>query len=228
MGVLLASASAQNITVASDTSINLGGGVNFAFMMFFILGDGNHSPFFLDKTSAGPNRGFNMFFVVSQNIVYVDLWGTGGVSTYYASATITPGLLYHIAFVYDGIDTKIYFNGVGQTTTATGSNLPGDSTLSLYLGRSGILYGNNILHRFNGSMADIRIYKGQTWDTASTIKTIFESRGKDNITHGLSLRIAGSGGVEGSVVSSLADISGKSNSISLDNSPIYTALPLNI
>ena len=75
-------------------------------------------------------------------------WGSGD---YTFSNTINPGTWYIMTFVYDGLDTKIYKNGVFLSSTPKTLNTSGTT---FWLGS--VLGGTQ--NYFNGFMDDLQIY----------------------------------------------------------------------
>jgi len=78
-------------------------------------------------------------------------WSDGAWHTVDSAATLTNGVWYHIALVYDGAIAKLYINGAVDANTASFSAYGGFSPVDITIGRDGA----GGVELFNGSIDEI-------------------------------------------------------------------------
>jgi hypothetical protein len=142
--------------------------------------------------------------------------GTGSITTTTTTAA-TVATWFHLACVYDGIDGRMYFNGVQDgTPVALAGTLFGTTAFLNVARRSG--GGGN----YDGMLDDVRIYSRAL--TPNEIATIHGGRGRDSITHGLVARYLlreSASGVAAAGVGSVKDLSANSLHLNPSASPVY-------
>lgn len=106
--------------------------------------------------------------------------GSNAVAT--ATTNLVVGTWYHIVGTYDGVDVKIYVNGVEEGSTARTGNL----TSTTAPVRIGVGSGATSEEPTDGTVDDIRIYDRGL--SPEEILTIFASEGVDGIIQNLQAR----------------------------------------
>ena len=118
--------------------------------------------------SFGASKGWN--FSVTSNTLEFNVYDNGSGTYKAASGIATSSLLnswHYIVGTFDGINAKLYYDGILQTTSAafSGSSLSYDSTDTLFIGAKS--NGETAASPyFSGKLADIRIYATAISDTA--------------------------------------------------------------
>lgn len=88
--------------------------------------------------------------------------GTNAFTDFYSTTSVTDGNWHHVAATYDGINAKIYIDGILENQLGGTANL-NNSTYSVSIGENLQMLGRY----FTGNMDDIRI-----WNTARTVTQI--------------------------------------------------------
>jgi hypothetical protein len=155
------------------------------------------------------------------------VWTSGYLSEYndsfgfqsFSSIPCNDGNDHHIAIVNTGSALKGYIDGV-LTQTIVVSGLPSaGSGQTIRIARD----SNASPSRwYNGKLWDMRIYKN-TALTDEQIKTIYESRGSDNITTGNVMRLLMNGESGTTETGTVLDLSKSGNNGSSVGSPTYNA-----
>ena len=100
------------------------------------------------RISAGGDKGW-WFGVDSANKLNMFCAGVGVATT---TQTLTTGVWYHVAGVYDGATVKAYINAVPASIAGTGNI--GNPTTSMYVGAN----SNNTAERFPGTIDDLAFF----------------------------------------------------------------------
>jgi Concanavalin A-like lectin/glucanases superfamily len=74
----------------------------------------------------------------------------------------TPGVWTHVAIINNSNSFSVYYNGVAQTVTGSGSYILADTGYNLYLGTRG---SGNFGQYFNGKLGSVRISKSIVYTT---------------------------------------------------------------
>lgn len=139
-------------------------------------------------------------------------WGAGGGTD--ITFTLSVGTLYHMAQTWN-LSTafgELYVDGASEATDATDYNDSSAGTPDMF-SRS----GNNA---FEADLHDIRIYNRVL--SAAEVLTIYNSRGKDSIVHGMIHRWVLDEGADGSTFAGTApgkDRAQNQNNYEPDTSP---------
>tara|TARA_R100001230_G_C5649435_1_gene154743 strand:+ start:98 stop:817 length:720 start_codon:yes stop_codon:yes gene_type:complete len=140
------------------------------------------------------------------------------------------GKWHHFLVVMDGIDNRIYVDGVKQTLSFThGSTSTSNAFITtntfnnVAIGRR--FYTGSPLY-MSGSLFDTRIYTSSLDDKKA--KNIYGGRGRDGIVKGLKARYRLDGGPSGSIITSAKDISKNSYDGNPVNDPVYEASPFKV
>ena len=88
--------------------------------------------------------------------------GTSAFTDFYSTTSVTDGSWHHIAVTYDGVNAKIYVDGVLESQLAGTANI-NNSSYSVSIGENLQMTGRY----YTGNMDDIRI-----WNTARTVTQI--------------------------------------------------------
>lgn len=161
-------------------------------------------------------------------------WGSGSNDVAYMSSSgsswdiVNAGAMgaqsvgswVHLALTRSGSTFTSYKDAVSAGSWSSG--------LSVLAGSAGVEIGRaQTSYYFNGAIADFRLYKGTALSVAF-LKCIYESRGRDNITTNLVLRMNLDERPDATTVTTgtLRDISPKSHTISsVVATPTYEAAP---
>ncbi|MEA2689256.1 MAG: hypothetical protein QOD51_1863, partial [Candidatus Eremiobacteraeota bacterium] len=112
---------------------------------------------FIDLVSYGSQTGQGYALQLTpSNTVSWYMTTTGGSSYAPGSTVLTPGSSYHIVATYDGVNAKVYVNGVldGSSTGGSAITYAGIGTYGLSIG-AGQNTGRNVL---NGTVDDVAVF----------------------------------------------------------------------
>ena len=147
-------------------------------------------------------------------------------SVIFSNAALNDDVLHYVVGIRDSSNNLImYVDDVLQNDTDTLTDSLATSA-DLIIGR---YYSELDDYYFNGLIFDARIYNRAL--SPSEVKTLYESRGSDNIVNGLVGRWLMNEGTDGAVAAganSVIDISGDGNHGTPVNSPIYRASPMKL
>lgn len=121
-----------------------------------------------------------------------DFWDT---FIQFSTPTTSVNTWWHYAMTYDGTTARVYANGVEEGTEVI--TLTTSDDFGMY---ASLWEQATNLDFFDGDIADLRVYDRTL--TEAEIMTIYMSRGKDGIVHGLQGRWPMNDGAIGSVVPS--------------------------
>ena len=150
-------ANGDYLSLASTSDFDFGTG-DFTLELYFKCEGYSNTPYLLEfRTSGGAESGSIVFYVTS----------SGNITFWYAGAdrilsnnTITLRKWTHVALVRSSGTTKMYVDGVVQTSTYSDSNDYGDGGRPLFIGvrrNSGSSLNNQ---SWNGQISNVRIVKG--------------------------------------------------------------------
>ncbi len=136
--------------------------------------------------------GANILAYMSSDGIAWDIVSGGVIGTYDLNAWN------HFVVTRNGSTFTPYKNGVAGSTWSSALVFPANANpLSI-----GVAQNTNF---FQGQLADVRIYNGTAY-SVNHIKTIYESRGNDNITVNLVLRMLFNEEADGNTVAAVGDL----------------------
>jgi hypothetical protein len=149
----------------------------------------------------------------------------GGLPHPITQNNFTPsvGTWYHIGFIFknnDASNCAVYLNGVDDTSACNAKVLTSNGNAMRFGANT------NGAEEFDGKMFDMRMYNRII--TPAEWKIIYESKGADNITNGLEIRMLANEKPSGQTATTLLDISGKKNDGTASSSPLYLKAPLRL
>lgn len=177
--------------------------------------------------SFSPFRGWDLFIDATKIIYEYYSGGAGGSAKLTTNAALSISTLYHIVATRpvsaDVNNWRVYVNGVSQAFTINVNTLNGTvlNAVNAEIGRR--LYTT---YYTNGYLFDARIYNVEL--TEPQVKTIYESKGSDNITTGLVGRWLLNDAPSGVVMTSALDISGSGINGTPIASPVCNAVPMKL
>ena len=156
------------------------------------------------------------------NLPEFRVFAGGSGTLFIGSTSLTPfiGTWFHLAGVYDGVDLKIYLNGVqdGGSTAKAGAIRTGGAPT--WIGANPLTASDR---PWDGEIEDARIYSRAL--SADEMLTIFNAEGVDGIADGLLTKhhmLEGAPGVAAVGAGTVKDAAGNHNGTPT-GSPVYSA-----
>tara|TARA_Y100001980_G_scaffold34039_1_gene11774 strand:- start:38 stop:5056 length:5019 start_codon:yes stop_codon:yes gene_type:complete len=150
-------ANGDYLSLASTSDFDFGTG-DFTLELYFKCQGYSNTPYLLEfRATGGAESGSIVFYVTSAG--KVTFW-YAGADRILSNNTITLRKWTHVALVRSSGTTKMYIDGVAQTSTYSDSNDYGDGGRPLFIGvrrNSGSSLDNQ---SWNGSISNVRIVKG--------------------------------------------------------------------
>jgi len=165
---------ASNSTKYLSTTSNLGidgGNISIvAWINFTTLPGLGVESAFTGHGSSTNNIGNRLFMDNSAGVYTFRARRTKfGVSNIDSTRVFTPstGIWYHVAYVYDGSNVLLYFNGVAQTPTAVSGNGTSGGTAGFAIGTTPDSYG-----KMSGLADDVAVFNRAL--TAAEVLSIYD------------------------------------------------------
>lgn len=152
-----ASASAQYCSIADNASLSITGSMSISAWVY--MANVNTYKMIVTKFGASGNYSFSTFVHAAGNIVIFNASNNGTeLTTAQTSTGLSAGVWYHLCFVYNGTDMRIYINGALATN---GSSNPKAYTSGIYNGTAAFRIGaTDQVSPFymNGRVDDVAIW----------------------------------------------------------------------
>ena len=140
------------LTVPYNSALNLGSATTWTmeYWVYFNAVSGTYTP--ISFVQTGDIR-WGIEHAASTTLL---LFNNSTAVTFTNPTTLTPNIWYHIAWVRDGTNVRLYINGVVSSTTST-NNLQSISSGPLNIGYNAV---GGYEFYMNGSISNLRVVKG--------------------------------------------------------------------
>lgn len=208
----------QSITVADNPALRLND-MSIAIWFLKSAEPSNNFPRLIGKGTPEADGNYGLFHKNENDFMLFQIRDTvGGRVDVFTTTAIAQDTWYHLVGTFDSTAdiARIYLNGVEEASTATGTQIPINTT-------DPVTIGTGLFSAFwPGLLDDARIYNRAL--SAAEVKTIHAVRGPDGIVNGMVARYTlneGAPGVSASGAGVIKDVGPNKFDGNPANSPIW-------